>query len=230
MKSRLNLNKFSLKELRKYYELYVNKNPSNEEKLYALKVIVVFLESISKDYFISMGTCLGIYRDNEIIPWDDDVDIDIVDKGYEKVIDLIIEFALENNFPYQRGNNLYHPKINIFINKVKVSIGKLSRGHFKKNILYRPKTKIPYCMVYPTRTFVFKEINLRIPNNPKAYLNYIYGESWIKPIKWEGKDQYKSAYERNSLVHSLLDTLQLIISKVIKIYSKELQKMMNLVK
>ena len=216
MKSKLNLNRFSLKEWRQKYHLYVNINPSNEEKLYALKVIVGLMESISKGYFISVGTCLGIYRDNEIIPWDDDIDLDMIDKEYDQSIDLIIDFALKNNFPFKRGNNLFHPKINIFINKVKVSIGKLSRGHFKKNILFRPKTKIPYRMVYPTRTFVFKETNLRIPNNPKAYLNYIYGESWIKPIKWEGKDQYKSAYERTGLVYSLLDTLQLIISKVIK--------------
>ena len=131
---------------------------------------------------------------------------------------MIIDFALKNNFPYKRGKNLFHPKINIFINKVKVSIGKLSRGHFKKNILFRPKTKIPLRFIYPTKSFVFNDINLRIPNSPKEYLNYIYGESWTEPIKWEGEDQYKSNYERSGLIYSLVDTLQLIISRLINKY------------
>ena len=218
MKSDLNLNRFSFKDWRKKYYLYVNKNPSNEEKIYALKVIVVFLESICKDYFISLGTCLGIYRDNELIPWDDDVDIDIIDKEYDKVIDLMIEFAVKNNFPYKRGNNIFHPKINIFINKVKVSIGKLTRGYFIKNVLYRPKTKIPLKFIYPTKTYLFKDINLRVPNSPSEYLKYIYGESWIKTIKWEGEDQYKSNYERSGFIYTLLDTFQLIISRLIKKY------------
>ena len=51
------------------------------------------MESISEGYFISVGTCLGIYRDNEIIPWDDDIDLDMIDKEYDQSINLIIDFA-----------------------------------------------------------------------------------------------------------------------------------------
>lgn len=212
MKKELNLNKLSQKEWIQNYSFYVNKNPTNSEKILALTIISNFLDSKCNSYFISVGTCLGIYRDHEIIKWDDDIDLDIVDKNYDQVIALIIDFAIKNNFPYKQGPNIFHPKINIFINKVKVSIGKLTIGYFNNQMLFRPKTKIPLKYVLPTKTFKFKDINLRLPGNTEAYLEHIYGNTWRKPIKWEGEDRYDLNYERNGLIYSFKDKFQLFIS------------------
>tara|TARA_A100001035_G_scaffold280040_1_gene283668 strand:- start:16119 stop:16772 length:654 start_codon:yes stop_codon:yes gene_type:complete len=212
LEKKLNLNKLSKKEWKDNYTSYVNLKPSNSEKIYALRKISLFLDSICNNYFISVGTCLGIFRDNEIIPWDDDIDLDIIDKNYDQIHKLIIEFAEKNNFPYKIGPNIFHPKINIFINKVKVSIGKLTIGYFNKKMLYRPKTKVPLAYIYPTKPLKFKDINLRIPYNPELYLKHIYGTNWRKPIKWNGKDQYRSHYERKGLIYYFLEQIQNFIS------------------
>ena len=114
----LNLNKLSEREWKDQYNLYVNLKPGEEEKIFALQSIIKFLQSLDCDYFVSGGTCLGIIRDSKLITWDDDIDIDIIDESYDKNCQLIINFAHTNNHPYKRGNNLFHPKINIFINNV----------------------------------------------------------------------------------------------------------------
>jgi phosphorylcholine metabolism protein LicD len=143
VKKIINLNQLSSEEWERAYTSYVNLNPKEEEKLFALKEIVFFLEKNYSNYFISVGTCLGIYRDNKLIEWDDDIDIDLIGSSYERIIKKLIDYAIKNKYPFKQGNNMFHPKINIFINKVKVSIGKLSIGKLFKKTLFRPKTKIP---------------------------------------------------------------------------------------
>ena len=214
MKKIINLNQLSSEEWEKVYTSYVNLHPTEDEKLFALKEIVFFLEKNSSNYFISVGTCLGIYRDNKLIEWDDDIDIDIIGSSYEKIVKKLIKYAIKNKYPYKQGNNIFHPKINIFINRVKVSIGKLSIGRFSKKTLFRPKTKIPLKLVQPTKSFQFTDIKLRIPNKTEKYLAHLYGDSWQIPIRWESEDQYKKDYERKGKIYTLLDTLQILISKI----------------
>ena len=214
MKKIINLNQLSSEEWEREYTSYVDLHPKEDEKLFALKKIVYFLEQNSSDYFISVGTCLGIYRDNKLIEWDDDIDIDIIGSSYEKIIKKLIKFATKNKYPFKQGNNLFHPKINIFINRVKVSIGKLSIGRFSRQKLFRPKTKIPLKLVQPTKSFQFNNIKLRIPNKTEKYLAHVYGDSWQTPIRWVDEDQYKKDYERKGKIYTLLDTTQILISKM----------------
>ena len=173
----------------------------------------------SDDYFISVGTLLGIYRDNEIIKWDDDIDIDFFDNAYEDIIFLLVRFSQKNKFPYRFGENVFHPKINIFINRVKVSIGKLTKGKIFNEILFRPKTKIPFKYVYPTKIYDFKDMKVRIPANPESYLIHLYGKSWITPIKWDGEDEYLSDYKRSGFQIRFLERVQIFVSqKIIKFF------------
>ena len=92
MENNLNLTILSQKEWEKKRSIYINFSPTQEEKIYALKKIIDFLNTISDDYFVSVGTLLGIYRDNEIIKWDDDIDIDFFDNAYEDVIFQLVRF------------------------------------------------------------------------------------------------------------------------------------------
>lgn len=47
------------------------------------------LQEANIPYFVDAGTLLGIYRDNELIPWDDDLDFSIESTSQEVVYELL---------------------------------------------------------------------------------------------------------------------------------------------
>ena len=204
-------------EWRKVRHQYVNDKPNRIEKEKALEIIIRQLNKNKINYFISGGTLLGIYRDRELIEWDYDIDIDILKETYNEVITLIDMLSKEYNYPYRIGNNIFHPKISIFINQVKVSISCLTKGLLNKKNMYRPRTRIKKNICYPTKDYEFKEnIMLKVPNDIEGYLISLYGIDWDKPVKWIEDDQnryYEKGYHRKEIKYKLLEFIQILISK-----------------
>lgn len=54
-------------------------------ELQILKDFVALLKKNNIDYFLAYGTTLGCVRHNGFIPWDDDIDVYIWGKDYEKI-------------------------------------------------------------------------------------------------------------------------------------------------
>ncbi len=204
-------------EWKKVRKEYVNDNPNKQEKEEALKIIVQKLNDNEINYFISGGTLLGIYRDGELIEWDYDIDIDILKENYQEIITLIKKISKEFNYPYRIGTNIFHPKVSIFINRVKVSISCLTQGVLNNDYMYRPRTRIKKNICYPTKQYIFKQdISLKVPNDIRGYIISLYGLNWKKPIKWVEDDQnkyYEKGYHRKEIRYRLLEFIQLLISK-----------------
>ena len=71
-----------------------------QKKLYeALKEIDKICEENKIDYFLADGTCLGAVRHQGFIPWDDDVDIAMSRKDYNKFIKAL-EKNLSDKYTY----------------------------------------------------------------------------------------------------------------------------------
>ena len=65
---------------------------SREEKastLHLLDVFVELMKEINVDYFFTNGALLGVVRHRGIIPWDDDLDLAINVKDWQKVKDTL---------------------------------------------------------------------------------------------------------------------------------------------
>jgi len=196
---------------------YVNDSPNRIQKEQALEIIVDHLNKNKLNYFVSGGTLLGIYRDGDLIEWDYDIDIDIYRETYNELMKVIKIISEEYSYPYRIGNNIFHPKVSIFINKVKVSISCLTQGIINNKYMYRPRTRIKKDICHPTKDYKFKEnIIIKVPNNIVKYLISLYGENWETPIKWIEDDQnkyYEKGYHRKENRYRILEFLQLFISK-----------------
>ncbi|MGN0448832.1 MAG: phosphorylcholine transferase LicD [Ruminococcus sp.] len=56
-----------------------------------LKIIIPIFEASNIRYMICGGTLLGAVTTGKFIPWDDDVDICVLEEDYDKMIDVLIE-------------------------------------------------------------------------------------------------------------------------------------------
>ena len=56
--------------------------------LQTLKYLISFLEKHNLNYFVCSGTAIGVVMHKGFIPWDDDIDIYMFRKDYEKLLGL----------------------------------------------------------------------------------------------------------------------------------------------
>jgi hypothetical protein len=78
-----------------------NKQIINQSLKFLLKNVTNLLDKHDIEYVISDGTLLGAYRNNKFIPWDDDIDIRVNPKHWNKLKRIIKE-----------KNNITHNKLN----------------------------------------------------------------------------------------------------------------------
>jgi hypothetical protein len=185
-----------------------------------LKIIHNALEENKIDYMVCGGTLLGAIRHKNIIPWDDDADINIFDKDtdkFEKIdwgkygcrldkhwIGYKITFkdgkkAIENgveqvwNFPF----------VDVFIfsntNGTYTHSTKKCREWWPKDIIYEDE-------LFPLKKYQFDDMMLCGPNKVYQYLDRYFGPGWEitaetkhKKIKFEIRNYSKAKKSVNYL-------------------------------
>ena len=127
-------------------------------------------------FWLSEGTALGIFRDNDLITHDDDIDIGFHMKYYNKFINNIIPELQKNNYYVNNILNLYWIEKNNFI----IDINILEPNNVSIYKFYAPSNDI-----IPFLTeFYQKKWRNKIWNLPKEnYYEYVYGKDWMIPQK-----------------------------------------------
>jgi phosphorylcholine metabolism protein LicD len=169
------------------------------------KVLIKILNDNNIDYCISCGTLLGYYRHNNgFIPWDDDIDICVVEKDLDKLKIIMSEFMKKNNYYFKEVLHLYKfsnsplhnasfhitPFIDIFI--INNNDNKLIYKYNKSMEFLFPNEHYIEDELYPLQNGSFKlylpdgkiceELLIKLPNKPYKYLDRVYKNWKIKKV------------------------------------------------
>jgi phosphorylcholine metabolism protein LicD len=123
-----------------------------------LKNVTDILEFYSIEYYIDFGTLLGAIRDKGFIPWDNDIDISLLNANdYKKIPSILEELRKKHSYKIKivtfkqsqenrikKGKKLYYDKIdftnenNYHIAKVKsYGLWKFGRANAKLDIFFK---------------------------------------------------------------------------------------------
>ena len=172
---------------------------NKKEALELLELSAKILNTSKLTYWLDGGTLLGIVRENRLLPWDDDVDISMINPGEKALQNLIKKLKKANKrvkVRYFENNCEYFSKNNIRLIKVRnKSLFGLLKGKVCLEIFVRYKKDyntyckigeqvqvIPYSLCDSYKTLTFKDYDYCVPKFTSEYLTLKYGD-WKTPVK-----------------------------------------------
>ena len=182
--------------------------------------LIKILESISVNFFIDSGLLLGIYRDGDIIRWDWDIEISLLEDEFINKLDNVIDKVKEKKF-------IVH-KIDKKLNKLEIyrslpyeifSFTFKAWKYEKKNSSYvRREFRIPEKFFLNKQKITFLDFELNCPGPIEEYLEFMYGD-WKTPKRSNNMEEYltKNFYKKQNL---FIKSLKKLFYRIKYIYEK----------
>ena len=168
--------------------------------------VIFFLNNLpSCDFFFSCGTALGLVREGNLLDWDTDVDIDIIEPT-ESIIDSIYSNMETLGYKYQRKlkSNKRYSQI-VFIKAPYHSIDFCfwykNKNQFINDV---PETNFfkrshPIDIYEKFKLIEVQNVKFKIPYDVNSYFKLLYGEDWKTPKKYKNwiKNANDLKFEKN---------------------------------
>ena len=193
------------------YQKYVctDANFDLHERTKNIKDVKKILESINLKFWITNGTALAAVRDKNWIPWDDDVDLDVLMEDYLKIDDQLYDLFIENNFIVRKKfvKDNKRSKLSIYRGGEKTSIRPLYLSPKFENNKYRLRNyyKYPRQFYENEEKILFLGDEYNIPSPSEEFLEWCYGKNWRTPLNSDNESEYSTTQIRRKV--SLLDRI-----------------------
>lgn len=176
-------------------EINKDKENFNSRKNKAFEECYESILDINCPVFVTGGTLLGIIRDNKLIEWDDDVDMDMMHEDFSRWKIELKDRFLKKGFVVRLKDSKNFPKMRIFAYGIKVSIDALLLKNDKR---IRPVYSYPDIFFKNKEIYHYKNLEILVPSPPKEFLKYVYGKNWDIPMKSDKDFEYMSPQVLNS--------------------------------
>lgn len=172
-----------------------------------LKEISSILNNNNIEYCVFFGTALGIYRDKEIIKYDDDIDFLVNAKDFEKTLNLLKDSKYQRTSPFYKNSFFqFSSKENNITSYIDFYFYEEHENFLleKWNFNGRPEDPsghilIPKNIILPIKTYPLQDFTVNIPNNLLEVCKLLYGPRFIEPLR-KNKDYHTIVKNQNIII------------------------------
>lgn len=173
--------------LKKIVKDYSKKNYINKDKCFKIMCEIddIFKKNGVKYYF-SEGTALGLYRDGDLIDWDDDVDIAMEHEEYNRFIKKCLPEMISKGYYSlnQMSNILNHNFLTLLKNGHLIDFENVKKGEKCTSKMGKLCDELlPHIQKLTQKEWRGR----KFPVPEESYYVYLYGKDWRIPRKT--KDQ-----------------------------------------